>query len=83
MSKVEIAGIKIHDGRYELLRLDIPPISGASADRIGDIDRSQLEKAVAHLLPEKPLEDGLKRILGGAVVVGLESWLRAKRSVRK
>jgi hypothetical protein len=81
MSSAEVAAIQVFDGTFELMRLDAPFLSGMHPDRISALDRAQLESAMAYLLPDVPVEDGVKRVLGGAVIVGLDDWLSAKRSV--
>ena len=83
MSTVEVAAIQIYDGHFELLRLDIPLIAGTNPDRIGAMDKSQLDMAIACLLPGTALDVGLKRVLSGAIVVRLDSWLDAKRSLAR
>ncbi|SEB53092.1 hypothetical protein [Terriglobus roseus] len=80
MPTLEVAAIQIYDGHFELLCLDIPQIVGTRPDRITAMDKPQLEKVIACLLPDTALEDGLKRVLGGAIVVSQDSWLAAKRS---
>jgi hypothetical protein len=81
MPLAEVAAIQIFNGHFELMRLDAPLLAGMHPDRISAIDQTQLERAVGYLLPDVPLEDGLKRVLGGAVVVRLDNWLTAKQLV--
>jgi hypothetical protein len=81
MPTLEVAAIQIYDGHFELLCLDVPLIVGTRPDRISAMDKPQLEKAIAYLLPGTASEDGLKRVLGGAIVVGLDNWLAAKQSL--
>jgi hypothetical protein len=69
MTKMEVAAIQLHDGSFELLCLDIPLIPGTHPERISAMDRAQLARSVAALLPNVALEVALSRALGGVIAV--------------
>ena len=49
--------------------------------RIGSFDSEQLAEAMAILLPEVNVEDGLKQAFGGMITVEFERWLEVKRNI--
>lgn len=78
MRAVEIAAVQIFDGRYELLRVDLPEAAGELSDRISSLDRVQFEVAARHLLPALEANQGTRKLLSGAVVVRLKDWRALK-----
>lgn len=79
-SQIEVAAIQTFNGRFELLSLSAPAITGMPAGRISSLDWEQLAEAVALLLPDTSVEDGVRQALGGMMIVPFERWLEVKRN---
>lgn len=78
-SQIELAAVRTFDGHFELFSLSAPAVTGMPFMRIGSLTWERLAEAIAILLPDMNLEDGLRQALGGIMLVPFERWLEVKR----